>query len=180
MPDAAPPASREGSEPAPRQQAAVRALRVDVDRIDDLVRLAGELTVAKNAIGHAARLAHEGTAPADLAHILKDRHALLERLVSQVQRSVLGIRVLPLRHAFQRFPRLVREMARELGKSVRMATEGETTEADKAIVEALFEPLLHVVRNALDHGIEFEDERRSAGKPPVAVIRMARSGTAIR
>jgi two-component system chemotaxis sensor kinase CheA len=167
-----PPALPEPAEQAPRQTA-VRALRVDVGRIDALVYLTGELTVAKNAIGHTARMARDGTDPEILARTLKDQHAMLDRLVGELQRSVLSVRVLPLAHVFQRFPRLVREMAHDLGKSVQLVTEGETTEADKAVVEALFEPLLHVLRNALDHGIESEDARRAAGKPPAALIRLS-------
>jgi two-component system chemotaxis sensor kinase CheA len=155
-----------------------RALRVDVERIDRLVGLMGELSVAKNAVGHTARLAREAADPTALARALKDQHALLDRLVGELQRAVLGIRMLPMRHVFQNFPRLVREMALELGKAVRLDIEGETTEADKATVEALFEPLLHVLRNALDHGIESADERRAAGKPAHASVRLraARNG----
>jgi two-component system chemotaxis sensor kinase CheA len=78
--------------------------------------------------------------------------------------------VLPLRHVFLRFTRLVREMAAAAGKSVRLVTEGEATEADKAIVEGLFEPLLHMVRNAVDHGVEPANERETAGKPPMATV----------
>ena len=164
-------------ETAPRVQT-TRALRVDVERIDTLVSLTGELSVAKNAVGHTARLARQGADPTALARALQDQHALLDRLVGELQRAVLGIRVLPMRHVFQNFPRLVREMALELGKTVRLDIEGETTEADKATVEALFEPLLHVLRNALDHGIETADERRAAGKPIRATVRLraARDG----
>jgi two-component system chemotaxis sensor kinase CheA len=153
-------------------------LRVDAQRIEALVSLAGELTVAKNAVGHTVRLAREGANAETLARVLKDQHALLDRLVSELQRSVLDLRVLPLRHVFQNFPRVVREMARELAKPVRLIIEGETTEADKATVEALFEPLLHVMRNALDHGIEPTDERQAAGKDVVATVslRAARDG----
>ena len=167
---------------APTEEAAIvgpslqdntaRALRVDVERIDDIIKLTGELTVVKNAVGHAARLARDGGDVRVLAQVLKDQHDQLERLTVELQRSVVAIRVLPLRHVFQRFSRLVREMAATLGKSVRLVVEGETTEADKAVVEALFEPLLHVVRNALDHGVEDAAARRQAGKPETAVIRL--------
>jgi two-component system, chemotaxis family, sensor kinase CheA len=153
-----------------------RTLRVDTVRIDALVNLTGELTVAKNAIGHAVRLAQEqGNA---LASVLKDRHAVLDRLVGELQRSVLGMRVLPLRHAFQRFPRLVREIAGDLGKPANLVIEGEDTEADKVIVEMLSEPLLHVLRNAMDHGVESASVRAARGKPPAALIRLraAREG----
>ena len=165
------PVAGDIEDPAPAM--VVRALRVDVDRIDALVKLAGELTVAKNAIGHVTRLAQDRADPDVVAAALKDQHALLNRLVGQLHQSVLGIRVLPLRHVFQRFPRLVREISRDLGKSVRLVMEGEETEADKATVEALFEPILHVVRNALDHGVEHEPERHAAGKPPIAQLRLS-------
>jgi two-component system chemotaxis sensor kinase CheA len=166
-PDAAPEAA-----PA-ALDAAARALRVDVERIDAIIDLTGELTVVKNALGHATRLAEEGGDIRALAQTLKTQHALLERLTVELQRSVVSIRVLPLRHVFQRFSRLVREMTASLGKPARLVIDGETTEADKAVVEALFEPLLHVVRNALDHGVEAPEARLAAGKPPMAVIRLA-------
>jgi two-component system chemotaxis sensor kinase CheA len=152
-------------------EATARGLRVDVERIDTLVKLTGELTVAKNALAHAAALAREG-ADAALASVLKDQYAVLDRLVAELQRAVLSIRVLPLRHVFQRFPRLVREMVVTLGKPARLVTEGDSTEADKTIVEGLFEPLLHVLRNALDHGIESAADRTQAGKPASATIHL--------
>jgi two-component system chemotaxis sensor kinase CheA len=161
-----------------QQDAAPRALRVDVERIDALVRLAGEMTVIKNAVGHAARLAQDGGDPKILAARLKDSHGHLERLVDELQHAVLSIRVLPMRHVFHRFPRLVREIGASLGKPIRLVTEGEDAEADKAVVEALFEPLLHVLRNAIDHGVEAPEERAARGKPEAAtvVLRAAREG----
>jgi len=170
--------SEAGAAVSTQQDATARILRVDVARIDTLVKLTGELTVAKNALGYAAALAQDGADPKALASTLKDQQALFERLINELQQSVLGIRVLPLRHVFQRFPRLVRDMAAALGKSVRLVTEGDATEADKAVVESLFEPLLHLVRNALDHGVETEQDRVKAGKPPIATIHLrgARSG----
>jgi two-component system chemotaxis sensor kinase CheA len=161
--------TRDAGEPA------ARGLRVDVERIDALVSLTGELTVAKNALAHAAALARDGADAKTLAAVLKDQHAVLDRLVGDLQRAVLNIRVLPLRHVFQRFPRLVREMVVSLGKPARLVTEGDATEADKAIVESLFEPLLHVMRNALDHGIERAEARAAAGKPPSATIQLRAS-----
>jgi two-component system, chemotaxis family, sensor kinase CheA len=174
-PHAAPagPAARAAPAARPalgRADAGAQTLRVDAARIDSLVRLTGELTVAKNAIGHAVQLAeNEGAA---LAATLKNRHATLERLVAELQRSVVALRVLPLRIAFQRFPRLIREMSAELGKPATLVLEGEDTEADKAIVEILVEPLVHVLRNAMDHGVEAAPLRAAAGKPAVATIRM--------
>jgi two-component system, chemotaxis family, sensor kinase CheA len=172
------------TEPAPPPPGTLAAqppdvtLRVDVERIDTLVRLTGELLIAKNAIGHSARLAQDGADPRQLATALKNQHQQLERLVGELQRAVLSLRVLPLHHAFQRFPRLVREMATSLAKPARLMIEGATTEADKTIVEAISEPLLHVLRNSLDHGLESAAERAQLGKPATAtiVLRAARQG----
>ena len=155
---------------AGQEDVAARTLRVDASRIDALVDLTGELTVATNAFGHAVRLAQDGEGP--LAGLLKDRQAVLERLVGELQQSVLAMRVRPLQSVFGRFARLVREMSAELGKPARLVIEGGETDADKAIVEMLFEPLLHVVRNAMDHGIEPAAGRRAARKPPTATIRL--------
>ncbi len=159
-----------------RPEAAAQTLRIDARRVDALVRLTGELTVAKNAAGHVTKLAQEeGNA---LAGVLKDRQVVLERLIAELQESVLAMRVLPLRSVLQRFPRVVREMSVNLGKPLTLEIEGDDTEADKAIVEILFEPLLHIVRNAIDHGIESPGERAARGKPPTARIRIraARQG----
>jgi two-component system chemotaxis sensor kinase CheA len=158
---------------------AARVLRVDVERIDTIVRLTGELLVAKNAIGYAVAAANqENSDPKLLAVTLREQHAVLERLVGQLQRAVLGMRVLPLRHVFQRFPRLVRDLAESLGKPVKLISEGDNTEADKLVVEGLYEPLLHILRNALDHGVEPAADRAAQGKPAIATVtlRAARTG----
>jgi two-component system chemotaxis sensor kinase CheA len=147
-----------------------RTLRVDVQRVNDLVNITAELIVAKNAASHLAKLAEEGGNA--LAPALRDEHARLERLTAGLQHAVLSLRVLPLRTVFQRFSRVVRELAVSLSKPAVLIIEGEDTEADKSIVEMLFEPLLHVVRNAMDHGIEAATERAAAGKPVNASIRL--------
>ena len=152
----------------PAARAAAETLRVSAERVDALVRLTGELTVAKNAIGHAVQIA-ERDAPG-LAAMLRDRHGALDRLTGELQRAVLAIRVVPFRAAFRRLPRLIRELSAELGKPAALVLEGEDTEADKAVVEALAEPLVHLLRNAMDHGVEDPAERAAAGKPAVATI----------
>ena len=152
------------------QASAARVLRVDISRVDALVNLTGELTVVKNAFGHIAASAQGGTDQKGLVVTLRDQHALLERLIGELQRAVLRIRVLPLRQVFQRFPRLVREISANLNKTVKFVTEGEDTEADATIVDSLFEPLLHLLRNAIDHGIETSARRNELGKPQMATI----------
>jgi two-component system, chemotaxis family, sensor kinase CheA len=153
-----------------------RSLRVDAERVDALVDLTGELTVTKNALGHIAMLAGEGDNA--LSASLASECGKLDRLIDSLQRAVLELRILPLRRVFQRFSRLMREMSESLAKPVRLLIEGEETQADKAIVEMLFEPLLHVVRNAMDHGVELSAERAAAGKSTIAtiVLRARRDG----
>lgn len=178
---AAPSPPVPGTEPVIADVGA-RSLRVDVERIDALVRLTGEFTVLKTQAAHHARLAAQlaggeakeiaatELAARELATQLKSHHETLERLVGALQHAVLGIRVLPLRHVFQRLPRLVRDMSDALGKPIRLVIEGEETQADKAIVEALFEPLQHILRNAADHGIEPAGARAAAGKPETGIV----------
>jgi len=145
-----------------------QTIRVSAERIDALVRLTGELIVSNNGLGHAVRLAEqEGSS---LAVTLKNQHASLSRLVAELQRSVVGMRVMPLSAVFRRFPRLVREMSAELKKPANLVLEGEDTEADKAIVETVVEPLVHILRNAVDHGIEDAAVRSAAGKHAVGTI----------
>jgi two-component system chemotaxis sensor kinase CheA len=150
--------------------AAARVLRVDTARIDTLVNLTGELTVAKNALGHLVTQVQDSLDTKAVAANLRKLHTQLDRLVGEVQRAVLRIRVIPMRQMFQRFPRPVREISSSVGKSITFTVEGDDTEADTAIVEALFEPLLHVLRNAIDHGIEDPGQRSTSGKPPMATI----------
>lgn len=157
-----------GSVPEPETLA--RTFRVDAGQVDALIRLAGELTVVNNAIGHLARLAEAGDA--SLPARLKERQGALEHLVAELRQSVLRMRLRPLRAVLQRFPRLVREMGASLNKPVRLLIEGDEAEADNAIVEMLFEPLLHLVRNAIDHGVESAEARSAAGKAPTAVLRI--------
>jgi two-component system chemotaxis sensor kinase CheA len=149
--------------PASHNEGVTHILRVEAQRIDALVRLTGELTIARNALAHLARQAASDASP--LAPALHARDATFARLIGDLQQAVLALRVLPLRTVFQRFPRLLREMAGKSGKAVVLRVAGEDTEADKAIVEMLFEPLLHIIRNAVDHGIETIGERAAAGKP---------------
>lgn len=156
------------AEPALRPDAGARILRIDAGKVEELVQLIGQLTVVKNAMGHLANVAQAEANP--LAGPWKDQHAVLDRITAAAQRAVLGMRVLPLRTVFGRFPALMRELSASLGKPARLVIEGDDTEADKAIVEILFEPLMHVLRNAMDHGIEVPAIRIQHNKPAIATI----------
>jgi two-component system chemotaxis sensor kinase CheA len=144
--------------------ATARIVRVEADRIDGLAELVSELFVAKNRLSHIAARAVM-TAP-DLAQDLTANRAEFDRLASGMHRAVMQMRMVPLDQSFRRLPRLVREVASRLGRAVSFTIEGAATQADKATVDALFEPLLHVLRNAVDHGVEPPAVRRAAGKPP--------------
>ena len=106
---------------------------------------------------------------------MRGQYDALERLASELHTAILQLRMVPVAQVFRSFPRLVRDMAQRLDKNVTLITRGETTETDKAIVDLLFEPLMHLVRNALDHGIETPDQRRAAGKPEFGTITLAAS-----
>jgi two-component system chemotaxis sensor kinase CheA len=151
---------------------------VDEAKIDALVDLAGEFLVAKNGFAHLAKRVEDELAGQGLARAVRRQHDVIDRLSSELHAAVLQLRLVPVAQVFRPFPRLVRDMSQQLEKSVTMVTEGETTESDKTIVDSLFEPLMHLVRNALDHGIETPQERREAGKPPGATLtlRAARTG----
>ncbi|WP_043839790.1 chemotaxis protein CheA [Muricoccus aerilatus] len=170
----APPPALEAAPVAPP-----RALRVDAGRVDALVDLAGELVVAKNRLAHLVERAAEAD-PA-LARALAESRAGIERLAEAMHRGVLGLRMVPLGRSLNRLPRSAREIAGRLGKEVAFHLEGEAVEADKAVVDGLFEPLLHLLRNALDHGIEPLTEREAAGKPRAGriALRASRGGAGV-
>lgn len=144
--------------------AAARSLRVDQEKIDRLMGLIGEMVVARNALPFLAERAEAIYGNRDMAREIKAQHAVINRVTDEMQDAIMQIRMMPVSVVFQRFPRLVRDVSRQLGKQVELVLEGEDTEADKAIIEALSDPLVHMVRNSLDHGLEGPDERRAAGK----------------
>jgi two-component system chemotaxis sensor kinase CheA len=134
-----------------------RQIRVDLRRLDDLMKQVGELVVAKN------RLASISVAGGD--PVLTELSERISRLVSAMQSEVLAARMTPVGEVFDRFPRLVRDLSRDLGKRIRFDMEGEEIELDRSILDEIGEPLLHLIRNAADHGIEAPDIRAAAGKP---------------
>lgn len=142
-----------------------RALRVDQAKIDRLMGLIGEMVVARNALPFLAQRAETVYGSRDMAREIKAQHAVINRVTDEMQDAIMQIRMMPVSVVFQRFPRLVRDVSRKLGKQVELLLEGEDTEADKAIIEALADPLVHMLRNSLDHGLETPEERVAAGKP---------------
>jgi two-component system chemotaxis sensor kinase CheA len=144
-----------------------RQIRVDLRRLDALMKQVGELVVAKNRLSEFA----SGGGDETLVE-LGDR---ISRLVSGMQAEVIAARMTPVGEVFARFPRLVRDLARDLGKRIRFEMEGEEIELDRSILEEIGDPLLHLIRNAADHGIELPDQRVEAGKPPEGRILLSAS-----
>jgi two-component system chemotaxis sensor kinase CheA len=161
--DAAPDAARSGQPSGPQA-----TIRVDLDRVDRLIDLVGELVINQAML--AQRVAESGFARSSTVMVGLDD---LEQLTREIQDSVMAIRAQPVKSVFQRIPRLVREIALSTGKRVRLVTEGEGTEVDKTVIERLSDPITHMIRNAVDHGLETPAERVAAGKPEEGVIRLA-------
>ncbi|WP_146089946.1 chemotaxis protein CheA, partial [Rhodoblastus sphagnicola] len=151
---------------------AKKTLRVDQAKIDLLMNLIGELVVSKNSLPFLAKRAEEVHGSREMSREIKDQYAVIDRLAQEMQSAIMAVRMLPVSDVFDRFPRLVRDVARRLGKEVELTVSGGDTAADKTIIEALGDPLLHIVRNSLDHGVESAEERRAAGKPPVSELTM--------
>jgi two-component system chemotaxis sensor kinase CheA len=158
----------EAAGPAARE----RVLKVEQHKVDLIMTLVGELAVAKNALPFLSRRAEAQYGSRELAREIKDQYAVIDRIAQEMQAAVMGIRMLPVSEMFKRFPRLVRDIARKLGKRVELELSGESTEADKNVIEALANPILHLVRNCLDHGLELPEERLAAGKPDVGRVRL--------
>ncbi len=143
------------------------SVRVDTGKLDYLMDMVGEMVIAQSLIRHNPGLAsiQDPRLQGDLSQ--------LARITSEVQRTTMSMRMLPVGQVFQRTARLVRDLSRKAGKQVELETSGEDTELDKTIAEQLADPLMHMVRNAIDHGIEPAEARAAAGKNPVARLRLA-------
>jgi len=152
---------------ASAKPAAETTVRVDTTRLDALVNRAGELVLLRNRLlSLASRSDNES-----LSAMAGD----LDRVSDDLQNAVLGMRMQPVGRLFQRFPRIVRDLARQLGKDIELITEGEDTDLDRSLVEALADPLIHLLRNAVDHGLEDPAGRERAGKPRKGKVKLSAS-----
>ena len=163
---------------APAPPASSTTIRIDQEKLDRLMRVVGELLVAKGAFPMLVERLAAGEDRAQVARGLKDAGADISHIAGELQASVMAIRMLPVKTVFQRFPRLVRDLARSLEKEVQLVLEGETVELDKTIIEQIGDPLVHLVRNAVDHGVERPEERRRQGKPPTGQVTLRASNEA--
>ena len=146
------------------------SIRVSIEKIDTIINMVGELVITQSMLSEVGAMVH-GLNDAALEN-LRDGLAQLERNTRELQEGVMRIRMLPISFAFSRFPRLVHDLSSKLGKKVELKLSGEQTELDKTVMEKIGDPLVHLVRNALDHGIEAPDARRAQDKPEVGQIHL--------
>jgi two-component system chemotaxis sensor kinase CheA len=149
-----------------------KVLKVGQDKIDRLMDLIGEMVVAKNALPYLAQRAEDVFGQRELAREIKTQYSVINRIAEDMQHAIMQVRMLPVGTVFQRFGRLVRDLSKKLGKDVALVIEGEDTEADKNVIESLADPLIHILRNSLDHGIELPAARLAAGKPAQGSLRV--------
>jgi two-component system chemotaxis sensor kinase CheA len=147
-------------------------LRVEAGRIDSVLNLVGELIIGKSMLQQAL-IEFSKRYPKELLRgRFADAMAFQARVLNDLQRSVMKMRMVPVDHLFRRFPRMVRDVARQCGREAELVVSGQDTDLDKGILDAIAEPLTHMVRNAVSHGIETPEERRQAGKPPLGEVRL--------
>jgi two-component system chemotaxis sensor kinase CheA len=148
-----------------------RTVRVDIDKLDLLMNVVGELVLSKSAIANLCdRL--KGTGEKELATEMNKATRILERRLQELQKGVMDVRMVPIGQLFEKMTRIVRRVSNEQGKKVDLDIRGVDTELDKLIIEDVSDPLMHIIRNSIDHGLETPQERRSAGKPEKGLIQL--------
>lgn len=147
------------------------SIRVSVEKVDQLINLVGELVITQSMLALTEQSPlNDGSADAER---LLERLQQLERNTRELQEAVMSIRMLPVSAVFNRFPRLVRDLAGKLDKQIELRTFGESTELDRGVIEKITDPLTHLIRNSVDHGIELPDERVAAGKPAKGILTLS-------
>ncbi len=148
-------------------------IRVDTGRLDQVLNLSGEIGLTKNRLTHLRSDILQGRHDADTLHDLDQAVSQLDMLVVNLQNAVMKTRMQPIGRLFKKYPRLARDLARSLGKDVELVLVGEETEMDKTMIEDLNDPLVHLVRNAVDHGVETTEGRVAAGKPEKSMVELS-------
>lgn len=155
-----------------RAKASAATIKVPVPKLDGLVDLVGELVIAKSRLAAISRKVRDP----DLLSVAED----VERLTNDLRDRTMGLRMLPIGTTFRRFQRLVRDLSTDLGKDIQLVTQGAETELDKTVLDRLADPLVHLIRNSADHGLESNEEREAAGKPREGTIRLTAEQTEAR
>jgi len=166
---AAPAAPRRDTDPPAKDN----TIRVDTDRLDQVLNLSGEIGLTKNRLTHLRSDILHGRTSAATLKSLDESVNQLDMLVVNLQNAVMNTRMQPIGRLFKKYPRLARDLARQLGKDVELELSGEATEIDKTMIEDLNDPLVHLVRNAVDHGVESAEQRAAAGKPSKSIVQLS-------
>ncbi|MCK9371843.1 MAG: chemotaxis protein CheA [Sulfuricurvum sp.] len=168
--------SSEVSEPQERNAAELtkksvigKTVKIDQESIDNLMNIVGELLVAKNSLPYLAEGVHSMSSEG-IRRAIMEKYTFINRLAEQLQDLIMSMRMLPISYVFDRYPKLVRDISKNLGKKVNLTMEGGETKLDKNMIEMLADPMIHIMRNSLDHGIESPEIRAQKGKNPEGLI----------
>ncbi|RQD63083.1 MAG: chemotaxis protein CheA [Desulfonatronovibrio sp. MSAO_Bac4] len=189
-PEESPAASADSSNVPPKEQAKTKdksrsaiasTIRVEHSRLDDLMNLIGELIINRNRFSMLSKSLEEGHDVVEIAQQLTETTNSMARISDDLQVTIMNVRMVPVQTVFTKFPRLVRDLSRKSNKNVQLITEGEETELDKSVVELIGDPLVHLIRNSVDHGIESEEKRIKAGKDATGTVwlRAAHRGNSV-
>ncbi len=174
-------AKRATGKKEPTQKGVDQTIRVDVNRLDSLMNLMGELVLGRNALMQTSNRFVKKHEDLDGIDDLARAGAQINFITTEIQTAVMKMRMLPIGKVFGKFPRMVRDLAREKNKKISLEIYGEETELDKSVIEEIGDPLVHLIRNSCDHGVESPEERIAAGKPETGTIRLgaAQEGSSI-
>lgn len=169
------PAKPAAAKPAAAAMPAAKdtTIRVDTARLDQVLNLSGEIGLVKNRLTSIRSAMLQGKLDHETIKHLDETVSQLDLLVGDLQSAAMKTRMQPIGRLFQKYPRLARDLARQLGKDVELVLIGEETEIDKTMIEDLNDPLVHLIRNAVDHGVDSPEERKAAGKPPKSIINLS-------
>ena len=158
---------QQNGQAAKTQQVANKSVRVSIERLDNLMNLVSELIIVKTQLDGA-----KGHGQDEHATNYNDSIEYLERITDNLHQAVMKVRMVPVESVFNRFPRMIRDVSRKLGKDIELVMSGEETELDRTVIDEIGDPLIHLLRNAADHGLETTEERRKLGKDPKGTIRL--------
>ena len=165
-PAATAPAKAGGQQPA-KKAVVNRSVRVDIEKLDDLMNLVSELIIAKNGL---ASISGDDFAKKEKRTIYNEQIEYLERITSNIHQSVMKVRMVPIESVVNRFPRMIRDLSKKLDKPMELVMTGEETELDRTVIDEIGDPLMHILRNSADHGLENAEKRRALGKPETGHI----------
>ncbi len=164
-----------GPKPSPARTPEIKetTIRVDIDRLDNVMNLVGELVLARNRLFNISSKLETKYAGDDLSSALAQVVSNLNLVTTDLQLAVMKTRMQPVKKVFSKFPRMVRDLSRELGKEIELQILGEETELDKSVIEEIGDPLVHLIRNSVDHGVETKEMRKRLGKPETGTIKLS-------